>query len=1343
MGRLGEALLFFANDGVHGCELWKTDGTEAGTMLVRDVRPGSDSAIPSDPYSYQPPITIVVAGNLAYFAADDGTNGTELWVSDGTEAGTRLVKDAQPGGSSSPTGIVAQGSLVYFRGLNAQTGGVDLWRSDGTTAGTFVVRDLSANSYGNGVVEIKVAGSHVFFTATTAAEGLGLWHTDGTSAGTTFLTSLNSSYPHSWAAIGNRVIFSKFETGYEQQPWISDGTLGGTHRIFAAPTQESILYRILGNAGGKVVYATGQYSGQLWATDGTPQGTVPLGLTVSSDQAVAAGSKLYVGDYVLAVTDGTPVGTRQVLDNSLGGLIGGSPTFYFISADSYGAGNLWMTTGTPASSMQVAGAADYQFRASPTDAASRFTAKGMLIFVAQGETLAWEPYLIPFDGIPSVDFAEATNVLTNSVVVSPPAQVTDINVPVDVAATNGDFCISSAASCSCDLQSYAATGSVQSGQFLCARHTSSSLASTTVSTQLTIGNVLRQFSSTTRALNPPTVGFTASAARVDEDGSVSLTISRAGDGGAVTATWNTQNGSAVAGVHYGIPGNAGGYSGVLSWPDGDFSSRSIVIGGPGATVPLIDDSEFRATETTFSLALQPLTAGAVASPGTIRVTVADDDSVFLFSYSLQTVYEDTYDTWLPVQRYGRVDRTASVAWSTENGTAVAGSDFGTPGSITPPGGTLVFEPNETFKYIRVGRMQGANIPIIADGIPEVDESFIVKLSSPVEGYLGSPSSMAVLIASTDASIGLASTASTVAESAGVVEMLVVRSGPYIGTAASVQYSTIAGTAVAGVDFTPVSGTLTWASFDTSPKKIVIPIIDNAAPNGARSFQLNLSNPVGSMIVVPTAEIRITDDDTYIQMAAATAVVTEGAPNLALTVTRSSTSVPMSVKWKAEAGTAIPGIDYGGPFEGTLSWAAAEAGTRQIVIPILNDAIPEPAKTFKVSLSEPVGAKLGGTNATVITLLDDDAGVAFSTTEYVVAETSGVASLRIDRIGPTKVAASVRWTAFNGTASAGSDYGVKGSNTPSTGTVSWLAGDMKPKTIAIPILQDRESEGDEAFSVVLSNPSTGIKLGTPSMATVRIMDDDPPVHTVISFTQPKFVVVEGQVRARVYLKRESPTGDFSQYLTVWTEAVADTARQNIDFWQGGSSVAWFPGDRADKYVEFEVIDDAVAESPKSFKVLLAPQTAGVKIGTPEALVTILDDDDHFPPAGAMPGDFVIPSSATKGWHVSGDSGAYEGLLSLRSDSIDDGEVAALEVTRAFGAGSMTFRLKVSSEPNFDKLRFFVDGVERGAWSGTSVAGWQLFSTPITAGVHTLRWSYEKDGSASIGADAAWIDALTLP
>jgi len=102
-----------------------------------------------------------------------------------------------------------------------------------------------------------------------------------------------------------------------------------------------------------------------------------------------------------------------------------------------------------------------------------------------------------------------------------------------------------------------------------------------------------------------------------------------------------------------------------------------------------------------------------------------------------------------------------------------------------------------------------------------------------------------------------------------------------------------------------------------------------------------------------------------------------------------------------------------------------------------------------------------------------------------------------------------------------------------------------------------------------------------------------------------------------------------------------------------------------------------------------------------------------------------------------------VFSLRSDAIDDGETSQIEVTRDFAAGNITFRARVSSEAGFDILRFYVDGVEKGSWSGTTVTGWQLFTTPVSAGSHTLRWSYEKDASASVGYDAAWIDAVTLP
>ena len=111
-------------------------------------------------------------------------------------------------------------------------------------------------------------------------------------------------------------------------------------------------------------------------------------------------------------------------------------------------------------------------------------------------------------------------------------------------------------------------------------------------------------------------------------------------------------------------------------------------------------------------------------------------------------------------------------------------------------------------------------------------------------------------------------------------------------------------------------------------------------------------------------------------------------------------------------------------------------------------------------------------------------------------------------------------------------------------------------------------------------------------------------------------------------------------------------------------------------------------------------------------------------------------------MSNEPGAYEGVFTLRSDEIEDGGTAQVEVTRGFATGTISFRVRVSSEPTFDRLRFFVDGVEAGSWSGTSAA-WQLFSVPVTTGTHTVRWSYEKDGSASIGQDAAWIDAVVLP
>src|SRR6185437_3603170 len=132
--------VFFANDGYHGEEPYVTDGTAAGTMLIKDINPGpKDSVLLHNAIAaYSGYLPGVVANGRFFFAANDGVDGYELWVTDGTAAGTAMVKDINPGSASSyPNQMVAVGSTVFFvthEGSNAQ-----LWESDGTADGTSMV----------------------------------------------------------------------------------------------------------------------------------------------------------------------------------------------------------------------------------------------------------------------------------------------------------------------------------------------------------------------------------------------------------------------------------------------------------------------------------------------------------------------------------------------------------------------------------------------------------------------------------------------------------------------------------------------------------------------------------------------------------------------------------------------------------------------------------------------------------------------------------------------------------------------------------------------------------------------------------------------------------------------------------------------------------------------------------------------------------------------------------------------------------------------------------------------------------------------------------------------------
>jgi len=274
----GNTLYFTADDGPHGHELWKSDGTANGTVMVKDIRVGtSDSNLES----------LTAVGNTLYFRAQDGTNGYELWKSDGTASGTVMVKDINSGGSGSfPDGLTAVGNILYFA-ANDGTNGHELWKSDGTANGTVMVKDInigpadSIDVYTHEAPGMTAVGNTLYFSATDGTNGFELWKSDGTANGTMMVKDIyngySNSYPDQLTAVGNTLYFQAtgdFANGSEL--WKSDGTASGTVMVKDINSEGSSSLYDLTAVGNTLYFRTMDRPNgeELWKSDGTAAGTV-------------------------------------------------------------------------------------------------------------------------------------------------------------------------------------------------------------------------------------------------------------------------------------------------------------------------------------------------------------------------------------------------------------------------------------------------------------------------------------------------------------------------------------------------------------------------------------------------------------------------------------------------------------------------------------------------------------------------------------------------------------------------------------------------------------------------------------------------------------------------------------------------------------------------------------------------------------------------------------------------------------------------------------------------------------------------------------------------------------
>jgi len=381
---VNDKMLFVAEDGTHGRELWVSDGTPAGTEMVKDISPGSTSGVPYSETSY------AVLDGFLYFAADDGTHGVELWRSDGTLSKTTMVMDINPGGSSTPLYLTAFGDQLLFSADDG-THGTEPWVSDGTPEGTQILDDLNTNGDSHPAKFYPLGETLYFATGPNTTQSYTLWRTDGTATSTLFLKDVQMRNHIDAACFGdlNGVLYFQGDgdDGTGQELWRSDGTPGGTYQlmdIFPGETSASPCF--FTRAGSQLLFAASGSTAsgrELWSTNGTTTEMVTeihptrdalpiytLEYAALNEQLIFAADDGPHGTEPW-ISDGTPGGTHLILDihdqnadgvpDSIWGdgpqLTAAGDSLFFAGIDAYEGLSLWKTHGA-ASTTHLAASAE-------------------------------------------------------------------------------------------------------------------------------------------------------------------------------------------------------------------------------------------------------------------------------------------------------------------------------------------------------------------------------------------------------------------------------------------------------------------------------------------------------------------------------------------------------------------------------------------------------------------------------------------------------------------------------------------------------------------------------------------------------------------------------------------------------------------------------------------------------------------------------------------------------------------------------------------------------------------------------------------------------------------------
>ncbi|MBI5387363.1 MAG: trypsin-like serine protease [Verrucomicrobia bacterium] len=663
-------------------------------------------------------------------------------------------------------------------------------------------------------------------------------------------------------------------------------------------------------------------------------------------------------------------------------------------------------------------------------------------------------------------------------------------------------------------------------------------------------------------------------AAYENSGLAQITVKRTnGFTGTVSVHYSTTTGTATAGADFAAT------NGVVTFFDGETEKTF--------SVALFDDNLIEGREN-VGLLLSVPTGGAVLGQANAALDILDDDGngVFGFSQPVFDVIEGTPTAAINVLRDGGTNGTVSVLVRSLGGTATPNVDYGVVSNV------LVFGPTVTTQTLQV--------PITDDTLIEALETVEFILSNPTGGAtIGGPgvTNRAVLqIQDNDVGFSFTVTSYSISETNPIATVTVERRGA-TNVPAAVTASAGSGTAIVGLDFVGTNTVLNFLPGEFS-KPFSVRILDDTLVEGDESVALSLLG-AANLGPIPSAQLIILDNDSAVSFTNAVYTVTEPtllifpffASNYPVTVVRyGDLSTQATVDYAASDGTGHVNTNYLAS-AGTIVFLPGESNTT-FFVPLLDNLIAEGDVTVNLALLNPSGTQLGTQPTAVLVIQDNDRAIGFSATNYTVGSLSTNATITVVRKGSPLEAVSATFITMNGTASFPGDYS-RVSN-----VVSWIAGDMAPKTVQVPVFDDGIVQGIKTVLLLLVNPSTNAYVD-PGFAILNIVDN----AGRLSFAASSSFATEGQ-DALVTLLR---TGGSNGPVSVSYAATGGTATPGADFLNATGSVSFADGQTVQALV-LPIVNDGDLEGLETLRLQLLSPQGGARLGSPDqTTLTIVDSN----------------------------------------------------------------------------------------------------------------------------------------